>query len=95
MDQPSIFDALAELKPTMVAVMEPEPAWLWARCATCAETRYQRRAPNLGRCVLTPGCKGEMSPYLQLVCSACGRNVSARRRGLNLDFCSKKCEGAK
>jgi hypothetical protein len=31
------LDALVELKPTLVAVMEPEPAWVWARCATCAD----------------------------------------------------------
>lgn len=83
---------LAVFKPVVVAVLEPEPGWIWARCATCAETRYQRRAPQLGRCILTPGCRGEMTAYLQLLCAVCSRPVSLRRRDTNVEFCSKKCE---
>lgn len=88
-------DLLAELKPTVVAVLEAEPAWVWARCGACGEDRYQRRATNLGRCVMTPGCKGEMSVYLEALCEICARPVTARRRRLDTRFCSKKCEGAR
>lgn len=87
-------DLLAELTPTVVAVLEAEPAWVWARCANCAEVRYQRRVANLGRCILTPGCRGGMAVYLEVVCSICARPVTARRRALDIRFCSKKCERA-
>jgi hypothetical protein len=87
-----LADLLAPLDPELVALLEPEPAWVWARCPSCHEVRYQRRAADLGRCLLTPGCKGKMEPYLQLLCRICGRNVSTRRRDTNIEFCSKKCE---
>lgn len=87
-----MIPVLAPLDPTVVAILEAEPGWVWARCIACAEMRYQRRSSKLGKCILTPGCRSEMSIYLELLCLICGRPVSARRRNLNLEFCSKKCE---
>lgn len=93
--QPGWHDLVGVLRPVVVAVLEPEPGWVWARCATCAEVRYQHRVTDPGRCIMTPGCKGKMSVYLEVLCSVCGRLVTARRRGLDTRFCSKKCEGAR
>ena len=86
------YPVLAALAPELVAVLEPVPGWVWARCGVCAEVRLQRRSPKLGRCLLTPGCTGEMTSYLEANCSVCSRPVTARRRGLDTRFCSKRCE---
>lgn len=91
-DQLSIFDALASLNPQLVVEMEPEPGWVWARCRTCSAFRYIRRTGVLRYCSMTPGCKGLMVVHLALDCVACGKPVTARRRGADARFCSKKCE---
>lgn len=85
-------EALAVFDPTVVAVVEAVPGWVWARCLECQELRLQRRAKNLGRCLVTSGCRGQMAVYLEALCEICGRPVTARRRGLDIRFCSKKCE---
>lgn len=87
-----ITDVLAPLDPTVVAVLEAQPGWVWARCEQCLECRLQRRAPDLGKCVLTPGCRARMAIYLETACLVCGRPVSIRRRGSNIEFCTKRCE---
>jgi hypothetical protein len=86
---------LAELKPVVVAVLEAEPGWVWAQCPICVETRYQRRAAKYGRCRMTPRCPGELAVYIEPLCVACGRPVTARRRRADIRFCSKKCEGVR
>lgn len=94
-DQLSIFDALAALQPTVVATLEPEPGWVWARCPTCSEVRYQKRTgATKTKCVLTPTCPGRMDIYLDVLCAVCGKPVTARRRNADIRFCSKKCEVA-
>lgn len=86
------LELLAPLDPTVVVVMEPEPGWVWARCDRCLEVRLQRRAARYGRCLMAPGCKGEMTAYLEALCVVCGRPVTARRRHADVRFCSKRCE---
>lgn len=86
---------LAPLDPTVIVVMDPEPAWVWARCPTCSEVRYQPRAGVAkSRCVMTPKCRGLMVAYLQVDCTLCGKPVTARRRTADTRYCSKKCEVA-
>lgn len=93
-DQLNIFDALAALDPTVVATMEPEPAWVWARCSFCSEVRYIRRSGAAKvRCGMTGDCPGLMEIYLECVCAVCGKPVTARRRAADTHYCSKKCEG--
>jgi hypothetical protein len=88
-EQLSIFDGL---DPTVVATMEPEPGWIWARCPVCAEVRYLRRKDAGTRCILTAGCAGRVEAYLMTDCQVCGKPVTARRAGHDTRYCSKKCE---
>ena len=92
-DQLNIFDALGALDPTLIVTMEPEPAWVWARCPTCSEVRYVKRSGAAKvRCGMTPACGALMEIYLELVCAVCGKPVTARRRAADTRYCSKKCE---
>ena len=84
----------APLQPTVVAILEAEPGWAWMRCEVCAEVRYYRRSKPTMKCSMTPKCPGVMKVYLGLDCFFCGKSVTARRRDLDIRFCSKKCEMA-
>lgn len=93
-DQLNIFDALATLDPTLAFTMEPEPAWVWARCPLCRETRYVRRGElSKKKCIF--GCKAQLEVYLSVDCVVCGKPVTARRRDADVRFCSRKCEEAR
>lgn len=92
-DQLTIFDALVDLDPTVVHTMAPEPAWVWARCPACLEVRYIRRSGlTSARCSMTAHCRARMEVYLEMVCAACGKPVTARRREADTRYCSKRCE---
>lgn len=90
--QLNLFDALASLNPQLVVEMEAEPGWIWARCRVCDEVRYLRRADAGAKCVMTPACQGRMEKYLECVCGVCGKPVTRRRLGKDIEYCSKKCE---
>lgn len=92
MDQLNIFDTLAALNPRVVVEMEAEPGWVWACCPTCREVRYLRRKDIGSRCILTPACPGRLEGHLECLCVVCGKPVTRRRVGKNVDFCSVKCE---
>jgi hypothetical protein len=85
---------IAALDPTVVVVLESEPGWAWKRCPVCGEFRYHRRTNATTKCSVTPRCPGVMENYVVLNCLVCEKPVTARRRDLDVRFCSKKCEVA-
>lgn len=93
-EQLNIFDALASLDPTVIAVMEAEPGWVWAACPACGAFRYIRQRDIGARCILKPGCDGQLKAVIELLCETCGKPVTRRRNGHDTRFCSKKCETA-